>query len=269
MSEKAIRNELKQPDSFQRVGGEARDWLADRQKWVAGAVVVVLVVGLGLSISHYLSDRREAKAAVGLGEALEPLSRPVAADGQELPGLQGAKPSFKSDTEKDEALIQSLGRFRDQNPKSEAAKGATLAQAQAEYRLGRYEPALQGFDLFLKDADSNDPLRANALEGRGYALEALGRTDEALKAFEALAQATTGDYLKGMGLYHQGRILAAAGKKAEAAKRFAQIHVEAPGSAAARIGKERLALLAAEGVAVPVSPPVPVLPSTAPASGPK
>lgn len=254
MSEKAIRNELKQPDSFQRVGGEARDWLADRQKWVAGAVAALLVVGLGFSIAHYLSERREAKAAVALSEALEPLSRPVAADGQEMPGLQGSKQSFKSDAEKDEALVASLNRFRAANPTGEASNEAALVQAQAEFRLGRYEQALQGFDRFLKNADSKDPLQASALEGRGYALESLGQTDEALKAFESLSKSTTGEYLKGMGLYHQARILIATGKKAEAAKLLTQLSSEAAGTAAARMGKERLTLLTAEGVAVPPAP---------------
>lgn len=244
MSEKALRNELKQPDSFQRVGGEARDWLIDRQKWVAGGIAALMVVGLGVAVAAYLGDRREARAALSLGEALEPLSRPVAEGGQELPGLQ-TKPSFKSEAERDAALIQALEKFRSENPKAKASRSAELAEAQAQYRLGKLEAALPKFDAFLKEAPSDDLLRASALEGRGYTLEGLGRPDEALQAFEAMSKETSGEFLKGMGLYHQARVLAATGKKDEAVKRLNQLNAEAPGSAAARMGKERLALLGA------------------------
>ena len=251
MSEKALRNELKAPDSFQRLGGEARDWLVNRQTWVAIGVAIALAAGLGIAVVHYFGERGDAQAARALGAALEVMDRVVMAPADATPPIAGMKPPFKSEAEKDQAIVQSLTQFLAAHPGTRAATTAALPLAQAEFRLGHYEAAIQEFEAFVKTAPSEEPLRLIALEGRGLALEALGRTEQALGAFDALSAATQGDFLKGMGVYHRGRILAATGHKEEAAKLFAQVSREAPGSAAGRMGKERLALLAAEGITPP------------------
>lgn len=245
------KKELKRPDAFQKVGGDAGAWLVERQKKVAAGIVVVLVVGFGVGLASYASNRGTDRSAKELGDALKVLSRPV--DPAASPPASATEPPFKSEREKDEALVKRLTEFRG-GASGKADSTAALLMGQANLRLGKLDEALQSFEAFLKTSTQDDPLRASALEGKGYALEAKGQLDQAMAAFDQLARENKTEFLNGMGLYHRARLLILQGKKEDAAKELAQIPSAAPGSAAARLASDRMALLVAEGVKVP--PPV-------------
>ncbi len=250
MSEKSKRKELKQPDAFQKAGGEASAWLVERQKLVAVAIGVALVGGAGVAMASYLSNRGDSKAAKELGGALAVLGRGVNASG--VASEPTDEPPFKSEKEKDEAIIKELSEFRKDHPSHRASSTAALPLAQALLRQGKSDEALSGFDDYLKNARVEDPLRATALEGKGYAFEAKGELDSALSAFDQLARENKTEFLSGMGLYHRARMLILQGKKDEAAKQLSEIPAAAPNSAAARLATDRMAVLAAEGVKVPL-----------------
>jgi tetratricopeptide (TPR) repeat protein len=251
--EKIAQEELKQPDAFQRAGAEAEDWLVQRQRLVLIAVGVLLVGGLGAALFSYTSSRNEEKAAQALGAALEVLDRPVipASEGGQPPVAPGEPAPFKTAKEQDEELVKALTAFRGQYSGTGPAAAAALPLGKAEYRLGNNDGALTAFGDFLKGAASNDPLRASAFEGQGYAYEAQQKYDQALAAFDEMAKLNAGGFLAGMGQYHRARILILQGKKEEAAGVLAKIPTEHAASSAARLSTERLALLAAEGVKVP------------------
>ena len=114
-------------------------------------------------------------------------------------------------------------------------------------------------DEYLAKADGNDPLRPAAYEARGYALEAQKKYDDALNAFDLLAKENKTDFMKGMGLYHRARMLLLKGDTAAGAKTLSEIEGAAPGTAAARLAKDRITLLTSQGVDVPK--PAPVIPA--------
>ncbi|MHB8872302.1 MAG: tetratricopeptide repeat protein [Myxococcaceae bacterium] len=257
MSEKLTRKELKKPDAFQKAGADAGAWVVERQKMVAMVIVAVLIVGFGASLVVWITGRGESSASKDLGAALKVMARPVSSGEKPAEPVPGEEPAFKSDKEKDEAVAKALTDFRANHSASRAAATAALPLAQASFRLGRYDDALKGYDEYLKVAAPDDPLRASALEGRGYAHEAKGELDAAIAAFDQLARDNKTEFLNGMGLYHRARILIIQGKKDEAAKQLSEIPSAAPNSAAARLATDRMALLASEGVKVP--PPVPAV----------
>jgi tetratricopeptide (TPR) repeat protein len=261
--EKITQRELKQPDAFQRVGAEARDWLIERQTLVVTAVGVVLVGGLVFTLIGYFSNRGEAEASKDLGHALAILDRPVVSmpEGAALTPVNGTEAPFKSAQEQDQALVKALTDFRAANKGTQSATTAALALGKAEYRLGNHEGAVAAFSEFLKDAGQNDPMRAAALEGQGYAYEAQQKYDDAIGSFDKMSSVDAGGYLEGMGQYHHARILILQGKKDEAAALLVKLPVEHSGSAAARLATERTALLASQGVKIPEPPQ--------PAGGPK
>lgn len=248
MSYKKKKEELEAPDAFQRTGGKFRDWLQKQQKVFFGIVVAALAVFLVAAIVKSVGGKKEGQAAQALAKALEVVKRPVAdkpdanATGDDAP--------FPTQQAKDQAVVQSLEAFRKQYPDTEAADTASLSIAQAELRLGQTDAALADFDKYLSRRPSTDPLRAVALEGKGYAFEAKGQLDQALSAFAQLSDSKS-TLLSGMGLYHQARIFILQNKKDEAAKILAQIPIDYPSSAAAQLAKDRLAMLAAQGVKVP------------------
>jgi tetratricopeptide (TPR) repeat protein len=264
-SEKMIQRELKQPDAFQRVGAEARDWLVARQTLALIGVGVVLVGGLVVGLISYVSSRNEATAAKELGKALEILERPVfaAPEGAQITPQEGEQPPFKTTQEQDQALVKALTDFRAAHKGTKSATTAALPLGKAEYRLGQHDAAVSSYADFLKDAAQNDPMRAAALEGQGYAYEAQQKYDQALASFDDMSKVDASGYLEGMGQYHRARILILQGKKEDAAAVLVKIPVEHSGSAAARLAAERTALLAAEGVKIPEAPK----PTAAPGDG--
>jgi tetratricopeptide (TPR) repeat protein len=255
-SEKMTQRELKQPDAFQRAGAEAREWLIERQTLVLLAVGVALVGGLLVALFSYISSRGEAKAAQGLGAALEILERPVVPtpEGAQAMPPAGENPPFKSTQEQDQALVKALTDFRAAHKGTSSATTAALPLGKAEYRLGNHDNALAAFGDYLKNAPQNDPLRASAFEGQGYAYEAQQKYDQALSSFDEMSKVDAGGYLEGMGQYHRARILILQGKKDDAAAVLVKIPVDHPNSAASRLATERTALLAAEGVKIPEPP---------------
>jgi hypothetical protein len=256
-SEKMTQKELKQPDAFQRVGNEARDWLAERQTLVALAVGVLLVGGLVVALFSYFSHRGEAKASKELGAALEILERPIVPtpEGTEAkPMAEGDKAPFRTAKDQDEALVKSLSDFRAAHKGTSSATTAALPLAKAQYRMGKLDDALASFADYLKDAPQNDPMRAGALEGQGYTYEAQQKYDQALASFDEMSKVDAGGFLEGMGQYHRARILILQGKKDDAAAVLVKIPVDHANSAASRLATERTSLLAAEGVKIPEPP---------------
>jgi tetratricopeptide (TPR) repeat protein len=228
--------------------------------------------GLVAGLESWWSERSDRQAAKELGAALAVLDRPVlTAETPVPPTTDASKQPFKSQKEQDEALVKSLTDFRKANGGSNAATTAALALGKAQYRLGDHVGALASFDEFLKKAGQKEPLRAAALEGRGYTLEAQGKFDEAAQAFEQMGKAEAGGYLAGMGPYHQARMLILQGKKEEGAKLLSEISEKHPNTAAARQATERLALLATQGVKPPpkAEPTAPAPQQGAPAAAPQ
>ncbi|MFP2927676.1 tetratricopeptide repeat protein [Pyxidicoccus sp. 3LG] len=248
-TEKIRQRELRAPDTFMKVGAEASDWLAQRQKLIGIAAGVIIVGGLGVAIANEVSKRGEEKASQALGQALAILERPVE-------GVEPAQPGdtavpFKTMQERDQELVKALDQFRQDHGGTRSATTAALTLGKAQFRLGEFGKAQEAFGSFLKDAPQSEPLRAGALEGQGYAFEAEKKYDEAIKAFDQMATAGGGEFLPGMGAYHKGRMLILQDKKEEAAQVLSKVSTDHPNTAAARMSSERLAVLASQGVKVP------------------
>ena len=258
--QKMTRKELKAPDEFQKLGAQAMPFMVTHQKTIVMAIVgVVLIAGVFAVVNHISAKSRE-EAINEYAATLKVLQRPVnanppapkpAVEGEPTPPAED--PPFKTETEKDEAVIKALTAFRAKAKGSEAAANAALPLGQALLRVGKPAEALVAFDDYLKGSDPSDPLRPTALEGKGYANEEKKDFDQALAAFDQLARENKSDFMKGMGLYHRGRVLLLQGKSAEGAKQLVEVPNMAPNTAAARLAADRIALLASQGVAIPVA----------------
>jgi tetratricopeptide (TPR) repeat protein len=248
MSYKADQKELQQPDELQKIGQQAVPWMEQHGRTMVYGVLGVGVLGFAIAVVNHLGERSEAAASASFGQALKVLDREVNATATPKAGEEAP---FKSEAEKDAELISKLSAFRKDNAGKKAAANAALPLAQALLRAGKADEVLPLVDEYLKGGDPTDPLRPAAYETRGYALESQKKYDDALAAFDLLSRENKTDFMKGMGLYHRARILALKGDTAGAAKQFSEIDAAAPGSAASRLAKERMALLTAQGVAVP------------------
>jgi tetratricopeptide (TPR) repeat protein len=248
MSYAQEQRQLKRPDELQKLGQQALPWMERHGRTVTYGVLGVGVLGLVISVVNHLGQKAELTASAEFGAALRLLDREVSATGA---AKAGEDPPFKSEDEKDAALIAKLTEFRKANPGRKATVNAALPLAQSLLRQGKAGEALVLVDEFLKGSEPTDPLRPAALEARGYALESDRKYDEALAAFDQLGREAKTDFLKGMGLYHRARVLELQGDKPGAARQFSEVLSLAPGSSAARLSTDRLAQLVAQGVAAP------------------
>ena len=249
MAYKDEQKELRKPDELQKLGAEAMPFLEKHGRQVVLGVSGVLAVGLLIAVAFSMRGRSETEASKEFGAALHVLERPVNANTTEV--KPGEDPPFKTEAEKDEAIVKSLSEFRGKHGGTRAATSASLALAQAYLRQGKADQALPLVDEYLSKAEANDPLKPAAYEARGYALEAQKKYDDALNAFDLLAKENKTDFMKGMGMYHRARMLLIKGDTAAAAKTLSEIEGAAPNSAAARLAKDRIAMLTAQGIEVP------------------
>lgn len=250
MAYKEKQKELKSPDEFQKLGAEAVPFLEQHGRQVLIGVGAVLAVGLIASVASAMSGRSDLEASRDFSAALKVLERnvgPTPADSKPKPGEE----NFETEADKDEAIIKTLTEFRTKHAGKATAVSAALPMAQALLRRDKPEMALPLIEEYLAKAGQDDPLRPAAFEARGYALEGQKKIDEALGAFEQLARENKTDFMKGMGEYHRARMLLLKGDTTAAAKTLSEIESAAPNTAAARLAKDRIAVLVAQGISIP------------------
>jgi tetratricopeptide (TPR) repeat protein len=204
------RKEIKQPDQFQVVAGEAASWMTGHRRQtllVVGVAAVVLVSAIA-----FLSVRE--RRTVTAGALLSDLYRTSGAEisAVPLPGVAG--PFFPSDAARQQAVVVAADRLLAEAPGTTQAALAALAKGDALLRLAQYEPAIGAYQLYLSSARRNDSFRFAALEGLAQAAEGKGDTEGALAAWirlgaEVTAQSDRADL-------ERARLLAASGKADEA-----------------------------------------------------
>src|SRR5438105_4857221 len=131
--DKMSRKELKAPDEFQKLGAQALPFLVQHQKTIVGAIIIFVVVGLGVGLIKYMGERGEEQANSDLGAALKDIGKDVSPLASPQPG----ETAFKTETEKNDALIKSLTEFRGKSQGTKASSTAALPLGHAYLREGK------------------------------------------------------------------------------------------------------------------------------------
>lgn len=185
-----IQQQLKQPDPFFEVVGEARDYFEANRALVLGVVAGVatlflLIVG---GTSYYVSEGR--RAATEFAAAVS--------------SLQEDSPSAA------EADLKSVANRSNAGPYTALA---ALYRGHIALEAGRYDDAVAGYDEFLASPPT-DYLRQVGLMGKAAALEKGGKQAEAASTLD-LAAAIDGPYRRAA-LSDRARLAEKAGDKATA-----------------------------------------------------
>jgi len=137
-------------------------------------------------------------------------------------------PLFKSDEERQRAVIEAAGKVVERHGGSPAAATATLMIGHARFRLGEWDGAIESYRAYLGAAGADDSLRFTAIDGIARAYEAKGQLDEAVKAWDQGVGAKGFDDRAAL---EKARVLAKSGKTDEARKilsAFPEQHKESP-----------------------------------------
>ena len=209
-SDVLTRKDMKEPDRFQQAATQAASWIAARRRRVVAVGAVAVAIVLAVAVASSLQARRTEQAGAAAADLLAIVGGDVSA--VPLPGLPG--PFFKTEEEKQRAIVAAADRVAAEYRGTPAAAIASLSAGDAHLALKEWDAAKAAYERFLAEAPKDDSLRFGALEGVGLAEEGKGNLEAAAAAYErfgreAPAFADRADL-------ERARVLAAAGKGAEA-----------------------------------------------------
>jgi predicted negative regulator of RcsB-dependent stress response len=245
----AKKEELREPDPFLRATTQMWEAFATHAQKIGIGVAVVIVavmVFAGLS-AHQKGAADEAGAA--LSKALEIAARPVSKE-EPAAGDEPVDPDekpFKTDSEKQTALIAALQDVRSHFAQSTAGVAALLPLGNAQLRLGKADDASQSYQACVAQSSKDDPLRALAQLGLAHVAESKKDYAAAAAAYDDLMRDAPHSFLKDQAAFGKAAILEAQGQKQQAAEAFAQVKDSYPSTEASREATDRLGALAAAG----------------------
>ncbi len=180
---KVRRKDLRKPDEFETLTGQALEW-ADTNRSLVGAIVAgALVVGaIALGVSRWRANRNEAASV----------------------DFRAAQARFAAG-----AFDEAARGFEDvaiEYPRAPFGRLAGLYRAHALARQGDARAAATAYEEYLASSPPAEYLRQEALSGLARAKEASGDTNGALEAFTqagALAGPYRADALLGAARLHE------------------------------------------------------------------
>lgn len=197
-------------------------------KWAVANATTLQFVFLALVVggagyggySWYTSSKIDA-ASADLGAALFSDRGRVDPSGAK-PGSDEEEffPIYKTSSERSTTALAAYRKAREAYPGSGTALLARLGEAGVLLDQRSYDEALAAYrEVKASPLAAADPdVRGRCIEGIGFALEAKGDLDGALKVFKELDTITGIKTYKELGFYHQARLLAAKGEKDQALK---------------------------------------------------
>jgi tetratricopeptide (TPR) repeat protein len=250
---KKIAQELKRPDQFVDFWTHALQRVAQvvgpRRKPAIAVAVALGVVLVGASVFNVWDQNRR----VGVSQSLAHVQR--IANAELLSDATNPKddasksdvPRFKTAQERGDAVLKELDVFLTGRSSRGLMNEARLMKGATLLGLGRSDDAIKAYENALID-NLDVRLRFLAHEGIGYAYEAKGDLDKALSAFGQIAGDAKefGGFYEDRGLYHRARLTAAKGDKPGAVTLYRQILDKAPDPAMKSEITDRLAVLEAK-----------------------
>jgi len=229
------RKDMKEPDQFQVVAGEAASWLTGHRRTavlVGGGAVAALVVAL---VVASVRERSAQQAGGALAEVYKVAGAELSS--VPLPGASG--PFYADDTARQKAVVEAASRAVAAGGSAGAL--ASLAKGDAHLKLGEWDAAGAAYQAYLAAAPKDDAFRFGALEGLALVEEGKGQPDAALAAYARLAAEVPGQADRAD--LSRARLLAAAGKKDEARQLLAAFGEAHKGSPLASEASDRLSRL--------------------------
>ncbi|MBX2811256.1 MAG: hypothetical protein KTR25_05580 [Myxococcales bacterium] len=194
--EQAEQEALLAEDAFVQQGSTWVTVLEKHIVLVIAAIVTVLVTVVIVESLRATSNKVSSEQTVALMEGVQAYEGAIrfavvtsTSPEEHKKTYETARDTLAAARTVDMPAIRSIGLLYD----------ADLAR-----RGGLLDEAVDTYDQYLAITPESDPLRFYALEGKGYALEALGRLDDALSAFRLLAEITEFD---DFGNKHVARVL--------------------------------------------------------------
>ncbi|MBI2188330.1 MAG: tetratricopeptide repeat protein [Acidobacteria bacterium] len=231
------RHQLKENELAGMIAA-AREQFEKHQRVMSGVLLVLLVVGAVAGGVVAWQGQTEARAEQLLGEAMVTFNArvvPVTAEPEapgEVPAAAaiGATGTFPSTAAKLNAALPKLKAAADAYPDTDAGVTARYHYASSLAALGRHDEAVKAFDEVNARAGGDSLYGRMARLGKADALVRAGQNDAAIATWKELAASSDEVLPKDAILMELGRAYQAAGNTAEARKTFEQLIKDHPTS---------------------------------------
>jgi tetratricopeptide (TPR) repeat protein len=265
------------PDAFTTRAGGLLDAARPHAKAMGAIAAAVVIAIAAFGIVRWNKRKAETAAtelyhlallhlAVPLADDLPPGAEPEADDLRHLPA------TYPDAGGRATAALAVLDALEREHGGTGAAREARLLRAGILLQLGRADEAAAAYRAYAAEADG-PALKATALEGVGYALEAKAAAEKDAGARQAGLEAARAAFdamqpgdgeARARALYHQGRVLVALARPDEARTRFDEALAKDPDPV---LKQELDARIASLGAAPPAAP-APEAPAPAPVAAP-
>jgi tetratricopeptide (TPR) repeat protein len=216
----------------------AREYLEPRRKQIGGVVVVIVlivaaIVGITIIRGRTTADaqRMLADAMVALNARVVPASAPADQPGEVPAAAQlGAEGSFATEEAKLSAALPKLKAAAEAYPDTEPGITARYHMAGALASLGRTKEAIEAFDDVARRAGTDSLYGRMARMGKADTESKAGQLDAAIATWKELASSTDEDLPKDAILMELAKAYVAKGNQEEARKTYTQLVDEHPTS---------------------------------------
>lgn len=252
---------LDQPDQFISSGSSALDKVVENPKLFLVAIGGILAaLFLGILGHHFLM---ESGRSVGdqFAKAQEIFSAEVDENAK-----ADAKNTYRTNEDKYNAAVSAFETFLSDHDSGIYAPMARMYLALSHMKLSQFDKAEAALKEMAASLDSDDPLWVIAQKLLGQCLESQEKWGDAHKAYMAMVEGASVDYLKDEALYMQARMLERMDKKNDALALYKKLMEEYPTSGFKAAIDKRKAVLENDAPAAPAgAEPAPAAPATAPA----
>jgi tetratricopeptide (TPR) repeat protein len=234
------RHQLKQ-NEFAMTAARVADAAAANRSRILTAAAIVVLAAIVISGVIMWRGRGADRAGAMLGTAMSTAQSQVVPP-PTLPGAQQQPGTFPTEQARSEAAIKAFNEVAAAYPSSEAGMAAAYQAAAELLAAGKTTEAEQAFAAVAAKAGNGLYGPVSKL-GRAQALEAAGKSTEALAILNELAAARDGVLPVDGLLMEVGRASLKAGKPAEARAAFKRVVDEFPESTYASDARQRLAAI--------------------------
>ncbi len=190
---KMSRKQIKQPDEFISFGERAYEWLEENFLTAAAAIAGIIALVLIIQFSVKSIKARSDKPAEEFAAAMEIINARVI---EEDPGyFPGSVNSYRSEKDKHDALVETLGTFVDSEKNSTEGQMGLFYLASSYEKVEEYDKAIDYYKRFSdsKLANTADPGFKNAaIDGMARCLYRKGDLDGALAKYNELIGSDSG-----------------------------------------------------------------------------
>lgn len=226
MTEHISRKELKQDkirESFEH-GAEA---VYSHSQAAGILVAVILIIVVGYAGWKFYSDRQTVQASAALDDATKTFNARIGLSGG---SAEASDISFPTEQARSEASLQKFAAVADKYPRTNPGRLGRYYQALALEDLERHNQALEELKKLASGSDKELAAMAQYQTANIYART--GKTDDAVKAYRALADAKSVFVPRPLVLVELADLLRQSNPK-EAAGLYQQIKKEFPDTAVA------------------------------------